>query len=151
MKNRKQLGTLVKHRIRKQDIQTVYNSYANPDTQTVSKVNELTNRFGVNKKCLIEELSSSSDSTSHWGTKIDKSIPHRLVLTHAEPQELWAEFYLPLVLAESDIRLEVAEQQIRVYVPKNQQLLDEFLPKQIDDNRITANWNSNTSVIILRT
>lgn len=148
LKNRKQLGTLVKHRIRKQDIQTVYNSYTNPDPQTVSKLDELTNRFGSNKKCLIEELPNASDSITHWGTKIDNRIPHRLVLTFAEPQQLWAEFYLPQVLVESDIRLEVAEQQIRVYVPRYQQLLDEFLPKRIDDSRTTADWNSSKSVIL---
>lgn len=149
LKNRKQLGTLVKHRIRKEEIQTVYNSYTNPDTETVSKLDDLTNRFGSNKKPLIEELPASNSNT-YWGTRIENIIQHRLVLTFAEPKELWAEFYLPQVLVESDIQLDVSEKQIRVHVPKYQQLLDECLPKCIDDNHISAEWISDKSVSFLR-
>lgn len=145
LQNRKQLGSLVKHRIRKQDVQTVYNSYKNPDEHTLSKVNQLTNRFGKQKKLLIEEL-PDSHSTTHWGTKIENHIPHRLVLTQSQPPQILAEFYLPQVLVETDIRLEVGEQQICLYVSKYQQMFDGFLPQIIDDEHTTANWNEQHKV-----
>lgn len=136
LKNRKQLGTLVKHRIKKRDIETVYKSYTEPNNQYKSPLDELRDSSGGKKNRLIEELPSTTKTPLI--TEITPPKKYRLVLTEA--QDLLAEFYLPQVRDLSDVQLDTDSQSIQVYVPKYRYLIDEFLPQIVDIDRTTAEW-----------
>lgn len=141
LKNKKQIGTLVRHRIQNRDVQKVYESYKNVDEET---------------RAMIEKLEGNSDAGGGGGPKknlievIEDSriCPEWRMLLRQKDRLVKAEFYLPSVCSACDIELDVGEDRISLRVPKHNYYLDGFVAVKLDVDKAVTEFELDTSVSI---
>lgn len=140
LKNKKQIGTLVRHRIQNRDVRKVYESYKNQDEETRALIEKLEeNSAGGKKKKLIEEIATAA------AVVVNEKICPEWRLCRGNEQ-LMAEFYLPAVGSLRDIELDVGEDRMCLRVPKCQYHLEGFVPVMMDVDKAVATFSSDTSV-----
>lgn len=149
LRNKKQMGTLVKHRVQKRDIKTVYESYTDQGEETKKKISELEGgkSNGVQRgKPLIEEITPNNNNNL---LQMTNNIEWRLVFTppdNAGRKKILGEFYLPKVLSFDDIQLDIGLDRIVLLAPKYKYFLDGFLNYNVVLDETTATYNSDLSV-----
>lgn len=165
LKNRKCMGTLITHRIQNRDAKTVYESYQNPTKEHQKLVqeldggkvgNDLSNR--IKKPKLITEMATKP---SHTSTDFDSRLilpTKRAISTAAsemrEPQyrlfknrsTLIAEFFMPDVLWQNEISLDLGRDRLVLEARRTGYLLDSFFPHNIDHNLSSAMFDNESHV-----
>lgn len=159
MKNRKSMGSLVKHRVQNRDVQKVYESYQNPTKEHKTLINELKSGDQIEYKQtnsnLITEISTkrgasngndkmSSTELTKINAQNDKSRKpdYRLCKVNAGTSELLvAEFFLPEVIDATEITLDLNADRLVLESRRFGYLFDSFVPSDIDVNASTADFN----------
>lgn len=130
LKNRRQLGTLVKHRIQNRDLDAVREEAARRQQQLAEEASRLrlpqndvesSNRSQLpkNRRPLIEELPSQAPAPSAHSADVLAATSRLVLITsHSGSSQLMAEFHLPQVRDPSEIQLDMGEDRIRVQVPR---------------------------------
>lgn len=163
LKNRKSMGSLVKHRVQNRDVQKVYESYQNPTKEHKTLINELKTGEQIEYKQtnsnLITEIStkrssikapnengkmSSANSTTINAQNTNSRKPdYRLYKANeAASPLLVAEFFLPEVIDATEITLDLNVDRIMLKSRRFGYLFDSFVPSCIDVNASTADFNN---------
>lgn len=161
LKNRKCMGSLVKHRVQNRDVQKVYESYQNPTKEHKTLINEIKSEQQVEYKQtnnnLMTEISTKGAASNGNGkmlsanfTKINaqnnnsRKPDYRLYKTNetAASQFLLAEFFLPEVIDATEITLDLNADRIVLELRRFGYLFDSFVPSYIDVNASTAEFNN---------
>lgn len=174
LKNRKCMGTLVKHRVQNRDVKGVYESYQNPSKETKALINELKSD-GPQPKKLITEISSKSTkvlekpkSTFPKSKTIDSihtqtllpSPKHERVVENQTRQpeyrlyrslktdstDLIGEFFMPEVMMQSEISLDLGRDRLVLEARRSGYLLDSFFPCNIDTEKANAEFDCERHV-----
>lgn len=160
LKNRKCLGSLVKHRVQNRDVQRVYESYQNPTKDHKTLLNELkTDPFEKPKTNLITEIDSHAVASSS-STQSKKNIsplktneqnnnsrkPEYRLFKVSDAMTLVAEFFLPEVMDTKEITLDLNSDRIILESRRLGYLFDSFLPDVVDAEISVANFNSDRRV-----
>lgn len=170
LKNRKHLGTLLRHRIQNRDIETVKDSTEadQPSDDVRARLAELDTRNGVSastaRRPLIEMLPETTAATSTTTTTMTSSSSSptsigaaqaiddsglekntRLVLSH---DKCWlvGEFYLPQLNDPTEIELDVGADRMRVSVPSRGLVRDGHVRQKIDTEHVVSEWIAEKSV-----
>lgn len=172
LKNRKCIGILVKHRVQNRDVQKVYESYNNPTKVQKTLINELKSDGVQNQsKNLITEIDprmtktigkgkgmpTSTDSvlkslvtpiseTTHTNTS--RKPDYRLFKTTGATASALAiaEFFLPEVMVQDEINLDLGLDRIVVEARRTGYSFDLFFPFDVDVGLTKAEFNSANHV-----
>lgn len=168
LKNRKCMGTLVKHRVQNRDVQKVYESYQNPTKDHKTLINELksdSGDFGKTKQNkLVTEIDEKTVKAIEKGkglgtptkTLLKTSFTSKTPLLHATKKPDYrlfktlsndrtcaiAEFFLPEVMALNEITLDLSPDRLVLEARRAGYLFDSFFPFEIDPNLSTAEFNN---------
>lgn len=162
LKNRRQMGTLKRHRIQNREIDAVREEASKRQQQQQAKAeaNRMrlpqpgdggeSNSAPLNRqrRPLIEELplqalAASPDSAD------ETAINWRLVLA-ADRCSLRDEFYLPQVLDPEEIQLDVGADCIRVHVPRLSVHMGGFVEYWIDETApVKSEWRADKELLIV--
>lgn len=172
LKNRRCMGTLVKHRVQNRDVQKVYESYQNPTKDHKTLINELkSDGFGEGlreqRKTLISEIdprtskaltkgkvlasASLNASKSISATITTRKPEHRLFTTISDDEFssfAIAEFFLPEITAMDQITLDMGRDRVVVEARRAGYLFDSFFPFDVDVDQTNANFDSAKHVSI---
>lgn len=169
LKNRKCMGELVKHRIQNRDVKTVYESYQNPTQEQQKLIQELGNGRAAapvaptnhNKKTkLITQMTTDAPAPKPANAFDARLIiPTKTVNSNAsserrEPQyrlfknrtTLIAEFFMPDVLWQNEISLDLGRDRLVLEARRTGYLFDSFFPHHIDHQQSSANFNNDSHV-----
>lgn len=174
LKNRKSMGTLVKHRVQNRDVQKVYESYQNPTKAHKTLINELKSDGFVEPppKNLITEIEPKSTKSIGKGkgsqtstmfspkpilTPVRKDVEtirtripeYRLFKTShgdAITDNVIVEFFLPEVMAPDEITLDLSRDRMVFEARRTGYLFDSFFPVNVDVNLANAEFNSKNHV-----
>lgn len=160
LKNRKCMGTLVKHRVQNRDVQKVYESYQNPTKEHKTLINVLKGGEQIEYKQTnynsITEISTKRGASDTNGkistvnlTKLNNAQNNnsrkpdcRLYKTNeAASQLLVAEFFLPEVIDATEILLDLNVDRLVLESRRFGYLFDSFVPSYIDVNASMADFN----------
>lgn len=160
LKNRKCMGSLVKHRVQNRDVQKVVESYQNPTKEHKTLINELKSGEQIEYKetnsNLITEISTKRGASNENDkmssanlTKINaqnnnsRKPDYRLYKTNElASQLLVAEFFLPEVIDATDFLLDLNADRMVLESRRFGYLFDSFVPNYIDVNASTAEFNN---------
>lgn len=176
LKNRKCIGTLVKHRVQNRDVQKVYESYLNPTKEHKTLINELKSDSNeIQRSNLITEIDSKTTKSIEKGngsqtstnvlfktpyaTTTSKTVSANTTrkpdycLFKASPINgtatcAIAEFFLPEVMAQDEITLDLSSDRLVLEARRAGYLFDSFFPFEIDFNSSTADFNNAKHVSI---
>lgn len=161
LKNRKCVGTLIKHRIQNRDVKTVYESYQNPSKEHQKLIQEMDNAAVVTtnptkKSKLITEIAHSQPApTTSAPLILPTKASHSSTLSETrEPQyrlfrsrtKLIAEFFMPDVMWKNEINLDLGNDRLVLEARRTGYLFDSFFPHHIDQKQSTANFNNDSHV-----
>lgn len=154
LKNRKQLGTLLRHRIKNRDIETVHDALRQPGNEEArSRLEELDVRSGGGKhrRPLIEELPSPaalspSDVRALFEAQNAELLANTRLVLDRPNQRLLAEFYLANVYDANDIELNVGVDRLRVQVPRLGIVRDGWVEQKLDTEQVQYDWMPERSV-----
>lgn len=150
LKNRKCMGTLVKHRVQNRDVKDVLQSYQNPTKQHKSLIEDLDNSFEPKPKpksrALVQEIKPNSMATSNVRPVIVKPrIPRYRLYLRSEPiSHLVGYFYLPEIQSQRDIEINIARN--RVVLEATGYAMDQFMSYDVDPTACAAQFNQQNHV-----
>lgn len=176
LKNRKCIGTLVKHRVQNRDVQKVYESYQNPTKEHKTLINELkSDSYEIKGSNLITEIDSKTTKSIEKGNGSQTSTNSLSKITYTTttsktvsanttrkpdyclfktapingtPTCAIAEFFLPEVMAQDEITLDLSSDRLVLEARRTGYLFDSFFPFEIDFNSSTADFNNVKHVSI---
>lgn len=166
LKNRKCIGNLIKHRIQNRDAKAVYESYQNPTKEHQTLIRELDSGNALpaavpanpaNKKAkMITELATDA-APKPADTRL--ILPAKVATSSVssemrEPQyrlfknrsTLVAEFFLPDVMWQNEISLDLGRDRLVLEARRTGYLLDSFFPHNIEHNQSSAHFNNESHV-----
>lgn len=171
LKNRKSMGTLVKHRVQNRDVKKVYESYQNPTKEHKTLLNELkSDETPQPKKNLITELNSTTAKSIEKGkgsltptktsdlpntpllplSKGDRAVDNRTrtpeYCLHRSKNSLICEFFMPEVMQQDEIMLDLGRDRLTLEARRSGYLLDSFFPCDIDADRSNAEFDDGLHV-----
>ncbi|CAG9773136.1 unnamed protein product [Ceutorhynchus assimilis] len=135
--NRKAFGTLQTHCIQQREIDEKMGKSGDS-----SLISELTGEKPVEKKVVIETLSSVENTTN-------KQPEYRLYRKKVGPTCLIGEFRLPEVISASNVTLDVGEDRIVLESKSKGYLLDIFVPYRIRNERCTSTFDKASKILTL--
>lgn len=170
LKNRKCIGTLVKHRVQNRDVQTVNESFPNQPKKLVNQFNS--GGIDSQRKNLITEIdprtsksltkkSQSLQSISSAKAPVPLASPNtttanttrkpdcRLFKTTPNdktPSCAIAEFFLPEVMAQDEFSLDLGRDRIVLEARRAGYLFDSFFPFDIDVAQANVNFDTKKHV-----
>lgn len=160
LKNRKCMGSLVKHRVQNRDVQKVYESYQNPTKEHKTLINELKSGEQCENKPLNSNLITEISAKRSASNVNDKMPSANLIKTNAQnnhsrkpdyrlykaneaaSQLLVAEFFLPEVIDSTEITLDLNADRLVLESRRLGYLFDSFVPNNIDVAASTADFNN---------
>lgn len=172
LKNRRQLGTLVKHRIQNRDLDAVREEATRRQQQQQQQQTEEASRLRLplidgdssnhnsiagnplpkNRRPLIEELPPQAPSPSALSADV-LAATTRLVLiagdNNSDSQQLKAEFHLRGVRDPAEIQLDFGEDRIRVQVPSLGVLREGFVAQRLDVTSAQTEWIPDKDLLIV--
>lgn len=172
LKNRKCIGTLVKHRVQNRDVQKVYESYQNPTKDHKTLINEFkSDDIDNQRKNLIAEidprtskaitkskgLSTVSNATKRPVISLSKSVQvstvrkpdFRLFKTTSNDKSCAiAEFFLPEVMAQDEISLDLGQDRLILEARRAGYLFDSFFPFDVDVGQANTSFDRTKHVSI---
>lgn len=165
LKNRKFIGTLVKHRVQNRDVKQVYQSYQNPTKEHKGLIEALDNSFEAKPKTksrsLIQEIRKGStpvttptspttpvvDVVRNLPSVLGQRIPDYRLFKRSEPTtHLIGEFYLPEIQSQKDIKLNIGAN--RVVLETNGYSFDKFTNYTVEPTKCIAQFNQLNHVRI---
>lgn len=165
LKNRKCMGSLIKHRIQNRDAKTVYESYQNPLKEHQKLIQELDSgkvaaaSTNLNKKAkmITEMVTNAPSKMANAASQLilpAKTDSSSSLLETREPQyrlfknrtTLIAEFFMPDVMWQNEISLDLGKDRLVLEARRTGYLLDSFFPHNIDQNRSSATFNNESHV-----
>lgn len=170
LKNRKCIGTLVKHRVQNRDVQTVNESYQNPPKTLINEFNS--GAIDRQRKNLITEIdprtsksltkkSKSLQTISNAKAPVTLASPKitaanstrkpdcRLFKTTSNdksPSCAIAEFFLPEVMAQDEFSLDLGRDRIVLEARRAGYLFDSFFPFDIDVAQAKVDFDNKKHV-----
>jgi len=139
LKNRQFVGSLVTHKVQNRDVRKVLESYQNPNDEDKRLLEELS---GGKKKNLIEEIGAANNSLKN------ETLQNRLALDMTN--NLIAEFLLPGVVSDKDIKVDVGEDCIELSVPKRGYHFNEYFDYKVDQSKSTADFDESSSILTIK-
>lgn len=166
LKNRKCMGSLIKHRIQNRDVKTVYESYQNPSKEHQKLIQELDSgkvaaaSTNLTKKAkMITEMATIAPPTkvANAASRLilpAKSVSSSTLIETREPQyrlfknrtTLIAEFFMPDVMWQNEISLDLGKDRLVLEARRMGYLLDSFFPHNIDQNQSSATFDNESHV-----
>lgn len=167
LKNRKSMGTLVKHRVQNRDIQKVYESYQNPSKDHKTLINEMKNSFVPERKSLITEIdpktaqsigkgkriqtamNSSINAAAKMNVKSNRKPEYRLfesIASDTSSSLAIAEFFLPEVMSRDEITLDLGRDRVILEARCAGYLFDLFFPFDVSVDLAQAEFNDSKHV-----
>lgn len=166
LKNRKCIGNLIKHRIQNRDAKAVYESYQNPSKEHKTLIRELDSGTALtaaapanpaNKKAkMITELATDAAPKPTDSRLI---LPAKVATSRASPEmrapqyrlfknqsALVAEFFLPDVMWQNEISLNLGRDRLVLEARRTGYLLDSFFPHNIEHNLSNAHFDNESHV-----
>lgn len=161
LKNRKCIGKLEKHRVQNRDAVNVYQSYQNPSKEHKTAIKELngdSEKNEVSNSTFITEINGNAiqiKSNTYLKNRVAVEIrkpQHRMFESVGDTSNytLIAEFFMPEVVKQNDINLDLGTDRIVVEARRPGYFFESFLPHNIDENRSNAEFNTNTRVSLNR-
>ncbi|XP_011191944.2 PIH1 domain-containing protein 1 [Zeugodacus cucurbitae] len=168
LQNRKFIGTLVRHRVRNNDVKTVLNSYKQPTEADKRKLDELERLGGGKNAPLVQEIDTNelnvlkqkSEQLKQNSSKIKEAIslacstvPEfklRAKLSEEEVEEIQAEFYLPKCLSSNEITLDIGEDRILLESMKHGYMFDKFVNYRLNQERARAIFDKTNKMLQVR-
>lgn len=170
LKNRKSMGTLVKHRVQNRDVQKVYESYQNPTKAHKTLINELKSD-GVEvaqQKSLITEIDPRTSKSIGKGRGSQTSLLNPIITpltnnvvtnktrkpdyrlfkstnNNTATDNVVAEFFLPEVMALEEITLDLSRDRIVLEARRPGYLFDSFFPVDVDVKLVSAEFKEHVS------
>lgn len=169
LKNRKCMGTLVKHRVQNRDVQKVYESYQNPSKDHKTLINEMKNSFVQERKSsnLITEIDpktaesigkgkhvktpanpaskTSISATAKTDANSNRKPEYRLSSDKSSSLAL-AEFFLPGVMSQDEITLDLGLDRIVMEARRAGYLFDSFFPFDVNADLAHAQFDDSKHV-----
>lgn len=153
LKNRKCIGTLVKHLVQNRDVKQVYQSYQNPPK---SLIEDLDNSFEPKRKAksrsLIQEIKKDATTVAAATNNarivnIKQHCPeYRLYFRSAPFSHIVGEFFMPEIPSQSEINLNIAKNQILLQSRNGSYSLNKFLEYDVEPTKCDAQFNKQTHV-----
>lgn len=161
LKNRKHIGTLVKHRVQNRDVKTVYESYQNPTKEHKTLIEDLDNSFEpktktksrsliteVNHKDSIAKLKNEKPKRSSKAAPKTQKPLYKLLKRSPIGHDPYivGEFYLPEIPSQSDINLSIGQNRVSLETKHSGYVLDSFLEYKIVPEKCVAMFNIDKHV-----